>query len=85
MPLGMLRREPQLGQALQHARDRPVRVTGTWKSLGQARFWDSPFTVLGTDQLLGQALQNAWDRPALGIGPHSNNSRNNNTNNSAIE
>ena len=61
-------REPLLGQALKHAGDTLVFWTGIWKSLGQARLWDRPLTVLGIGPLWGQALPNPRDRFSLGIG-----------------
>ena len=57
------------GQALQNSWDRPALGTGHSKFLGQARSWDRPFKILGTNLLSGQALQNSWDKPALGTGP----------------
>ena len=37
--------------------------------MGQARYWNMPFTTLGTCLLLGHALQHAWDMTALETGP----------------
>ena len=67
--LRMLGTRPLCGFVFENSWDMPAVGAGHSKCLGQARFWDRSFSIIGTCPLLRGT--HSWDMPPkmLGIGP----------------